>query len=111
MTSFNGALEELRCERLKLEADLKTTDLRKLVLVQELRLLKEFEKNDITLASPDPNPYPYPHPNPNPKPNQVGTRAAAAGAARGVRGVRGVRAAGRARGEGRARAKASGDHR
>ena len=46
-----GALEELRCERLKLEADLKTTDLRKLVLVQELRLLKEFEKNDITLAS------------------------------------------------------------
>ena len=71
MTSFNGALEELRCERLKLEADLKTTDLRKLVLVQELRLLKEFEKNDITLASPDPNPYPYPHPNPNPHPDQV----------------------------------------
>ena len=66
MTSFNGALEELRCERLKLEADLKTTDLRKLVLVQELRLLKEFEKNDITLASPNPNPNPYPNPNPNP---------------------------------------------
>jgi len=51
VTSFNGALEELRGERLKLEADLKTTDLRKLVLVQELRLLKEFEKNDIALAS------------------------------------------------------------
>merc|ERR1740130_2511622 len=50
VTSFNGALEELRAERLKLEADLKTTDLRKLVLVQELRLLKEFEKNDIALA-------------------------------------------------------------
>merc|ERR1740130_2509723 len=51
VTSFNGALEELRGERLKLEADLKTTDLRKLVLVQELRLLKEFEKNDIALAT------------------------------------------------------------
>ena len=50
VTSFNGALEELRCERLKLEADLKTTDLRKLVLFQELALLKEFEKKDTTLA-------------------------------------------------------------
>lgn len=48
--SFDTALAELRCEKLKLEADLKTTDLRKLVLVQELHLLKEFEKNDIALA-------------------------------------------------------------
>ena len=51
VASFDLALEELRAERFKLEADLKTTDLRKLVLVQELALLKEFEKNDIALAS------------------------------------------------------------
>ena len=37
-------------EKLKLEADLKTTDLRKLVLFQELALLKEFEKKDTTRA-------------------------------------------------------------
>ena len=36
MASFDLALEELRAERFKLEADLKTTDLRKLVLVQVL---------------------------------------------------------------------------
>ena len=51
ISSFDDALAELRAEKVKTEADLKTTDLRKLVLVQELRLLKEFEKNDITLAS------------------------------------------------------------
>ena len=37
--------------KLRLAADLKTTDLRKLVLVQELKLLKEFEKRDVSLAA------------------------------------------------------------
>ena len=50
ISSFDEALGELRAEKLKLEADLKTTDLRKLVLFQELALLKEFEKKDTTLA-------------------------------------------------------------
>ena len=50
VASFDEALAELRAEKLKLEADLKTTDLRKLVLFQELGLLKEFEKKDTTLA-------------------------------------------------------------
>jgi len=50
IASFDAALEELRTEKLKLEADLKTTDLRKLVLFKELQLLKEFEKKDISLA-------------------------------------------------------------
>jgi len=50
ISSFDEALSELRVEKLKLEADLKTTDLRKLVLFQELGLLKEFEKKDTTLA-------------------------------------------------------------
>ena len=50
MASFDDALLELRTEKLRLEADLKTTDLRKLVLFQELTLLKEFEKKDTTLA-------------------------------------------------------------
>ena len=36
--SFDDALAELRAEKLKLEADLKTTDLRKLVLFQERAL-------------------------------------------------------------------------
>ena len=34
VASFDGALAELRAEKLRLEADLKTTDLRKLVLAQ-----------------------------------------------------------------------------
>merc|ERR1740138_82678 len=50
VSSFDEALSELRAEKLKLEADLKTTDLRKLVLFQELALLKEFEKKDTSLA-------------------------------------------------------------
>ena len=37
-------------ERFKLDADLKMTDLRMLVLLQELRLLKEFEKRDNSLV-------------------------------------------------------------
>ena len=50
IASFDDALGELRTEKLRLEADLKTTDLRKLVLFQELAHLKEFEKKDTTLA-------------------------------------------------------------
>jgi len=50
ISSFDAALVELRVEKLKLAADLKTTDLRKLALFQELQLLKEFEKKDVSLA-------------------------------------------------------------
>jgi len=48
--TFDEALDELRREKFKLEADLKTTDMRMLVLYQELVLLKEFEKKDNMLA-------------------------------------------------------------
>lgn len=37
-------------EKLKLEADLKTTDLKILLLYRELVLLKDLEKNDRDLA-------------------------------------------------------------
>ena len=48
--SFDEALAELRAEKLKLEADLKTTDLRELVLFQELALLKEKQVDLVVLA-------------------------------------------------------------
>lgn len=47
--AFDDAVRNLRRERFKLDADLKMTDLRMLVLFQELRLLKEFEKRDNDL--------------------------------------------------------------
>jgi len=48
--AFDEAVRTLRQERFKLDADLKMTDLRMLVLFQELRLLKEFEKRDNALV-------------------------------------------------------------
>eukprot|EP00741_Cyanophora_paradoxa_P024459 tig00022075_g23616.t1 len=50
VATFDEALDELRREKFKLEADLKTTDMKMLLLYQELVLLKEFEKKDTTLA-------------------------------------------------------------
>ncbi|KAJ1620191.1 hypothetical protein T492DRAFT_847998 [Pavlovales sp. CCMP2436] len=48
--TFDGAMSELLDERLKLLADLKSTDMRRLLLFRELQLLKEFEKRDNALA-------------------------------------------------------------
>ena len=50
VSAFDSALLNLLRERFKLEVDLKTTDLRLLLLYQELKLLKEFEKRDHSLA-------------------------------------------------------------
>jgi len=50
VSAFDAALSNLLRERFKLEVDLKTTDLRLLLLYQELKLLKEFEKRDQSLA-------------------------------------------------------------
>eukprot|EP00698_Gefionella_okellyi_P015023 TRINITY_DN4206_c0_g1_i1.p2 TRINITY_DN4206_c0_g1~~TRINITY_DN4206_c0_g1_i1.p2 ORF type:complete len:1598 (+),score=505.86 TRINITY_DN4206_c0_g1_i1:63-4856(+) len=47
---FDDTLEELRVEKFKLEGDLKSTDLKLLLLHQELVLLKEFEKKDVELT-------------------------------------------------------------
>ena len=51
VAAFDEAVRNLRRERFKLDADLKMTDLRMLVLMQELRLLKEFEKRDNALVA------------------------------------------------------------
>jgi WD40 repeat protein len=47
--TFDTALASLRREKLKLDIDLKTTDMKLLTLYQELTLLKEFEENENTL--------------------------------------------------------------
>jgi len=49
VTTFDESLRELRREKLQLEADLKSADMKQLVLYQELVLLKEFEKRDNSL--------------------------------------------------------------
>ena len=49
--AFDEALMDLRREKFKMEGDLKTTDLKLLLLYQELMLLKEFEKRDTELAT------------------------------------------------------------
>mmetsp|Transcript_6350 Transcript_6350/g.17872 ORF Transcript_6350/g.17872 Transcript_6350/m.17872 type:complete len:1366 (-) Transcript_6350:515-4612(-) len=51
IASFDSALEELRIERFRLLADLKSAELRRILLFRELQLLKEFEKRDNALAS------------------------------------------------------------
>lgn len=43
---FDQKVEELRREKFKLEADLKSSELRLILLYKELELLKEFEKKD-----------------------------------------------------------------
>eukprot|EP01028_Stygiella_incarcerata_P009241 TRINITY_DN4347_c0_g1_i1.p1 TRINITY_DN4347_c0_g1~~TRINITY_DN4347_c0_g1_i1.p1 ORF type:complete len:1758 (+),score=598.58 TRINITY_DN4347_c0_g1_i1:248-5521(+) len=50
MDTFDDAINELREEKFKLEADLKSTDLRLILLFHELNLLKEFEMKDMNLA-------------------------------------------------------------
>ena len=47
--SFDQALLKLRREKLKLDSDLKSTDLKLLTLYQELYLLKDFEENENKL--------------------------------------------------------------
>jgi len=49
--SFDGAVRKLRREKFKLDADLKSTDLKLLTLYQELHLLKAFEEKENTLFS------------------------------------------------------------
>jgi WD40 repeat protein len=49
--TFDQAVMRLRQEKLKLDTDLKTTDLKLLTLYQELHLLKEFEENENALFS------------------------------------------------------------
>ena len=48
--ALDEAVRTLRQERFKLDVDLKMTDLRMLVLFQELKLLKDFEKRDTALV-------------------------------------------------------------
>mmetsp|Transcript_11130 Transcript_11130/g.36622 ORF Transcript_11130/g.36622 Transcript_11130/m.36622 type:complete len:455 (+) Transcript_11130:198-1562(+) len=51
MQTFNDSLRDLRRDKFKLEADLKAADMKRLVLYQELVLLKEFEKQEVTLTT------------------------------------------------------------
>lgn len=48
--TFDEALSKLRREKFKLEADLKQAEIKKLVMYQELQLLKDFEKREDTLT-------------------------------------------------------------
>ena len=52
VTAFDSAHVNLLRELFKVEVDLKMTDLRLLLLDQELKLLKEFDKRDQALARP-----------------------------------------------------------
>lgn len=47
---FDESINSLRKERSLLEADLKSADIKLLLLYHEWMLLKEFEKFDIALA-------------------------------------------------------------
>ncbi|KAK3285967.1 hypothetical protein CYMTET_6449 [Cymbomonas tetramitiformis] len=47
--TFDEAVADLRREKFRLEADLKSADMKRLVLYQEYMLLKESEKRDNTL--------------------------------------------------------------
>lgn len=49
ITSFDEAVYEMRREKYRLDADLKATDLKLLVLYQELELLKQFEPAEKAL--------------------------------------------------------------
>jgi hypothetical protein len=51
VASFDAALDDLRAERFRLLADLQAAELRRIALIRELRLLKEFERRDSTLGS------------------------------------------------------------
>jgi cilia- and flagella-associated protein 44 len=47
--AFDDALSQLRREKFRLEADLKLASIKSLVMVQELGLLRDFEKREDTL--------------------------------------------------------------
>ena len=49
ITTFDQAVADLRVEKLKLDADLKTTNIKLLVLYQELLMLKQFEGTECML--------------------------------------------------------------
>ena len=49
LTSFDASLRELRREKSALEYECKTADIKQLVLLEELRQLKLFEKREKTL--------------------------------------------------------------
>ena len=49
LNTFDDALNTLRQEKFQLEADMKSTDMKRLILYKELVLLKEFEKQDLNL--------------------------------------------------------------
>lgn len=51
MSSFDDALDQLRREKFKVESDIKAADLKRIVFIQELQLLKEFEKRDNSLQN------------------------------------------------------------
>ena len=49
LSTFDNALAAIRQERFQLQADLKSADMKRLILYKELVLLKEFEKRDTEL--------------------------------------------------------------
>ena len=51
IVAFDTALDELRRERFTLAADLKTTEMKLLLLYQELKLLKDFELRELVLTN------------------------------------------------------------
>lgn len=51
INTFDRAIAKLRREKLKLDADLKTTDLKMLTLYEELHLLREFEDTENRLVA------------------------------------------------------------
>jgi cilia- and flagella-associated protein 44 len=51
VSAFDEAVYDLRREKIKLDSDLKTAELRMLTFFEELSLLKEFQKKDTSLAA------------------------------------------------------------
>lgn len=49
VTTFDQAVSDLRQEKFRLDADLKSTDLKLLTLYQELLMLKQFEQTESSL--------------------------------------------------------------
>ena len=51
VTAFDEAMYDLRREKIKLDADLKTAEMRGLTFLSELEMLKEFEKKETMLST------------------------------------------------------------
>ena len=51
VASFDEAIKKLIVEKFRVQSDLKMTELRMLVLNEELQLLREFDKKDQQLAA------------------------------------------------------------